>query len=112
MDLLEKLKELGNSATVKERKGEDGAVKGIKIEITVGSPDENASQEELETRIEELEEELEHLEDLMAAIEAEEPFDLGTAAYERWQVRMNLIEEQIDVVEDEISELEEELEEE
>lgn len=111
MDLFEKLKGLGNIVDVKERKGEDGTVKGFRIEITVGDPDGTESQGEIETRMEELEEELEHLEGLLTEVEGTEPFDLNTAAHKRWQARMDLVEGQIRAVEEELSGLEEEAEE-
>ena len=108
MDLFEKLKELGSDVSVEEQKGEDGTVKAIRIDITLGSAAENTDEDEIETRMEELEEELDHLESLMVEIESAEPFELESLARERWQARMNLIESQMEAVEDEISELEEE----
>ena len=108
MGLFEKLKELGSDVNVEKQKGEDGTVKGIRIDITLGISDENRDEDEIETRIEKLKEELDHLESLMVDIESAEPFELESLAHKRWQARMDLIESQIEAVEDEISELEEE----
>jgi hypothetical protein len=60
----------------------------------------------LEDKLDALEEELSVLQEKLFDLEYDEPEEYTSTAYERWEHRMDLLEEQISEIEDQISEIE------
>ena len=65
----------------------------------------------LEDELDALEEQLYELQEKLSDLEDNEPDDCTSAAYERWERRKDLLEEQISELEDQISEIEDQMEE-
>lgn len=90
-------------------------MKILEDDSTTDESDDFTSEEdqedttEAEEALEALRDELSTLQDELSTIECNEPNDLFSDAYNRWEVRHSLLEEQIADVEVAIAELEEQL---
>ena len=86
----------------------------VEMKIILGTDDEEEVDEELiaeqREQLANLRIELAHLQDELGYMEPDEPEDVESDSYSRWEARRDLLEEQIADVESEIEDLEAELE--
>ena len=73
------------------------------------SEEDEVDTSEMEEKLEALQNELSSLQDELLTLECNEPDDILSDTYTRWEVRHDLLSEQINDVETEIGELEETL---